>query len=575
MESMLGPGVVLLNKYRIDSMLGRGGMGVVVKAMHLQLAEEIAIKVLLPEFAVNPDAAARFLREAQSAVRLRGEHVARISDVGVLPEGVPFMVMEYLRGIDLCGELTRRTTLPSGEAVDYALQACEALAEAHAQGIIHRDIKPANLFLTSRPDGTPLVKVLDFGISKNPLSTGNTFTKTDVVMGTPGYMSPEQMKAARDVDARTDIWALGVVLYECLGGQRPFNGDSFSAIVLKAGTEPPPPLSPKVPRGLQNVVLKCLEKDRRARFPSIALLAEALAPFAQNHHEAKTIVGRTSLLLKRPSEPSSSAGASVRPALHSIRGQEPATTLSGSAGAIGLRPRRRRAIVGGALLLGIAALISFAIVKMSRYWIRTNTRPSAEPVLGEAIHVNGGDRRATTMGSTGHQAEGASGMEVVETPGAAMGLTLLREQRDIQCAAYVSLRRWHDLLGCASDLKVLGISDRAQRFRDLATGEAVNEVTDRKARQALAITNVKEAETLLKQMPIGSVYYKSLNDLFEHADLNNVETSQNIADIYLKAHDCSGLKLYAAQDTTAFNTERVLAVFNKAILACDARARPK
>src|SRR5581483_9981572 len=232
MERVFSPGSILLGKYRVEGMLGQGGMGVVLKVTHLGLSEELAIKVLLPGAATNPEVTARFLREAQSAVRLRGEHVGRVSDVGMLPEGLPFMVMEFLRGVDLCGELARRTTLPVGEAVDYTLHACEALAEAHTLGIIHRDIKPANLFLTTRPDGTPLIKVLDFGISKAS-GLDSMATRTEMVMGTPGYMSPEQMKTAKDVDARTDIWALGIVLYECLTGKRPFYGESFSAIVLK------------------------------------------------------------------------------------------------------------------------------------------------------------------------------------------------------------------------------------------------------------------------------------------------------------------------------------------------------
>ncbi|HET7501782.1 MAG TPA: serine/threonine-protein kinase, partial [Kofleriaceae bacterium] len=260
MEGELRPGEVLLEKYRVESVLGRGGMGTVLRVTHLHLGEELAIKVLSRDGTNNQEVSTRFLREARAVARLRGEHVARVSDVGVLPQGRPFMVMEYLRGIDLSGELARRGTLPPGEAVDYVLQACEALAEAHAHGIVHRDIKPANLFLTTRPDGTPLLKVLDFGISKAPITTVGLPTQTDIVMGTAGYMSPEQMKASRDVDARTDVWALGIVLYECLNGRRPFEGESFTAIVLMAGTEPPPPMDPRVPRALQAVVLRCLEK---------------------------------------------------------------------------------------------------------------------------------------------------------------------------------------------------------------------------------------------------------------------------------------------------------------------------
>src|SRR5215813_13149544 len=153
-------GTILLGKYRVDSVLGRGGMGIVLKVTHLQLGEELALKMLRAESAHSPEVTARFLREAQSAVRLRGEHVTRVSDVGMLPEGAPFIVMEYLRGGDLSAELGRRGMLPPGEVVDYVLQACEALAEAHALGIVHRDIKPSNLFLTYRSDGTLLVKVL-------------------------------------------------------------------------------------------------------------------------------------------------------------------------------------------------------------------------------------------------------------------------------------------------------------------------------------------------------------------------------------------------------------------------------
>ena len=324
MEGGVQPGTVLLEKYRVESVLGRGGMGVVLRVTHLHLGEELAIKILSHEAGGGHEVHARFLREAQSAVRMRGEHVARVSDVGVLPGGAPYMVMEYLRGGDLAGELARRGMLPPGETVDYVLQACEALAEAHTLGIVHRDIKPSNLFLTQRPDGSPLVKVLDFGISKAPIGGPGVLTRTDTVMGTPGYMSLEQMKASKDVDARADIWALGVVLYECLNGRRPFDAETFSAIVLRAATEPPPPMDPRLSRGLQAVILHCLEKDRAARFPSIAALAIALAPFARDARSAGIIVERTTAMLQ---------GSAASVASAARFGQSPqATTLSGSAG---------------------------------------------------------------------------------------------------------------------------------------------------------------------------------------------------------------------------------------------------
>jgi serine/threonine-protein kinase len=377
-------GSVLLGKYRVESVVGRGGMAIVLKVTHVQLQEELAVKVLLPERATNQDVAARFAREAQAVVRLRGEHVARVSDVGVLPSGLPCMVMEYLRGIDLCGEIARRGTLPPGEAVDHVLQACEALAEAHAQGIVHRDIKPANLFLTARPDGSPLIKVLDFGISKTPLHTAELATRTEVFMGTPGYMSPEQMRTSKDVDSRTDIWALGVVLYECLSGRRPFQGESFTATVMKAATEPPPPLDSSIPLGLQVAVLRCLEKDRRERFGSVAALAAALAPFARNHRDAETIVERTAHM-------QDGLPRGIEPALHWV--PSPATTLTQSAGATAARPRRRFAVPRGISLGSLALLTIMALIvsvqlypgepsQMGRF-SRASGQPTTELVVEE------------------------------------------------------------------------------------------------------------------------------------------------------------------------------------------------
>src|SRR4051812_29611172 len=206
-------GDVLAGKYRVDKILGAGGMGVVVAAHHVQLDERVAIKFLLPEALGNAEAVARFAREARAAVKIKSEHVARVIDVGTLETGAPYMVMEYLEGGDLSQVLASRGPLPVEEAVEYVLQACEAIAHAHALGIVHRDLKPANLFLIRRPDGTNAIKVLDFGISKvmpgKSASSDNAMTRTRTVMGSPLYMSPEQMASTRDVDGRTDLWALG------------------------------------------------------------------------------------------------------------------------------------------------------------------------------------------------------------------------------------------------------------------------------------------------------------------------------------------------------------------------------
>jgi serine/threonine-protein kinase len=278
------PGQILGGKYRVDRVLGAGGMGMVVSATHLHLEERVAIKFLLPEALQVPEAVARFGREARAAVKIRGEHVARVIDVGSFENGAPYMVMEHLDGRDLAAVLVERGPLAPSDAVDAVLQACEALAEAHALGIVHRDLKPANLFLTRRPDGTPSVKVLDFGISKvtNASASDNSMTKTSAVMGSPLYMSPEQMTASRNVDARTDIWAIGVVLYELLTARAPFLADSLPEICGLILTAAPPAIrdrSPGTPDGLQSAVLRCLEKDRARRFQSVAELAQALAPF--------------------------------------------------------------------------------------------------------------------------------------------------------------------------------------------------------------------------------------------------------------------------------------------------------
>ena len=209
-------GDVLAGKFRIERVLGVGGMGMVVSAMHLHLDERVAIKFLLPEALSNPEAVARFSREARAAVKIKSEHVARVIDVATLENGAPYMVMELLRGRDLSQMLQEEGALPAALAVQYVLQACEALAEAHAMGMVHRDLKPANLFLTARADGSPCVKVLDFGISKVTNMSGSGpdmgMTRTQVMMGSPLYMSPEQMASARDVDQRSDIWAVGTVL---------------------------------------------------------------------------------------------------------------------------------------------------------------------------------------------------------------------------------------------------------------------------------------------------------------------------------------------------------------------------
>jgi eukaryotic-like serine/threonine-protein kinase len=279
-------GDVLAGKYRVDRVLGAGGMGVVVAAHHLQLDARVAIKLLRPEMLENQEAVGRFAREARAAVRITSEHVARVFDVGTMENGASYIVMEYLDGVDLAGMVQARGPLPVGEAVEFILQACEAIAEAHGLGIVHRDLKPANLFSVRRPDGTVSIKVLDFGISKLTSLGASVpemaMTKTTAMLGSPFYMSPEQMESSRGVDARTDIWALGIILHELLTGRVPFDGNTLPEVCMRIATQRPPSLRnfrADAPAALDAVILRCLEKDRDRRYANIGELALALREF--------------------------------------------------------------------------------------------------------------------------------------------------------------------------------------------------------------------------------------------------------------------------------------------------------
>ncbi|NUO52577.1 MAG: serine/threonine protein kinase [Polyangiaceae bacterium] len=275
-------GDLIAGKYRVVCQLGEGGMGVVELAIHEALGVKVAIKTLNREGRTGADEK-RFLLEAQTAAQLKSEHVARVTDVGSLSDGRQFMVMEYLEGETLASRLARRGRLPQTEAVDFIVQACAGLAEAHASGIVHRDIKPSNLFLTRRPDGTNCVKVLDFGISKFDVGVrAPALTSTGLAVGTPLYMSPEQVKHAKSIDGRSDVWALGVVLYELLSGKSPFEDESLGVTLVNVLEKPHPAIRDRVTDidpALAAIIDTCLAKDPSGRHDSVVVLAEKLAPF--------------------------------------------------------------------------------------------------------------------------------------------------------------------------------------------------------------------------------------------------------------------------------------------------------
>ena len=308
-DSVLQPGEVLAGKYRIERLIGRGGMAEVYAAYHEILHQLVAVKVLMPHVASTPGATPRFLNEARAAARIRGEHVTTVMDVGTLDDGGAYMVLEYLEGEDLEACAARRGSLPVAETVDYVLEALEAVAQAHALGIVHRDLKPSNLFLARRPDGSLVVKVLDFGISKAPQlaeHAGGPSTASQVLLGSPVYMAPEQARNAKSVDARADVWAVGVTLFRLLSGQLPFAGTNLMELLLAIAEQVPAPLRSvraDVPVTIEAIVERCLAKNRDYRFPSVAALALALEPFGGSEARGASMACAASSERRGPEAP--------------------------------------------------------------------------------------------------------------------------------------------------------------------------------------------------------------------------------------------------------------------------------
>ncbi len=388
-------GELVGGKYFVERILGVGGMGIVAEANHEELQQRVALKVMRSSRR-TPHSVDRFLREARAAVRLKSAHVAKILDVGTLDSGLPFMVMELLVGDDLCNLLQRNRAAPIDLAVDYVLQACDAIAEAHTLGIVHRDLKPENLFLTTSWDGTPLLKVLDFGISKITASENEgespdgsrSITHESTVMGSPLYMSPEQVRSAKHVDARTDIWSLGTILFELVTGEQPFSAPTVADIFVKVLEKPPPRPSgirADIPTELEAVILRCLAKDRNARFQSVEELACALEPLRRRIPTPRvpwepSIVVTTELgeSGEFPTPPISDA-----PLAASLETRTPSPTVV-------LRPRmpvvRLHLVVFGAALVGLSYVGSQVLAARyaKRMASRTESAVTVSQIASEA-----------------------------------------------------------------------------------------------------------------------------------------------------------------------------------------------
>jgi hypothetical protein len=287
--SLPQPGDTIGDKYSLVRTIGEGGMGVVFEAMHLRLRQRLAIKVVRPDVPEFEEVLARFDREARVAAKLRSIHSARVIDVDVLPNGLPYMVLEYLDGRDLGEELRETGPLPVEEAVDIALQVTDAMAEAHSLGVVHRDLKPSNLFVC-RVGGRRVIKVLDFGISKHE-GDGERITGSAAYFGTPHYTAPEQLRSASSADGRSDVWSLGVILFELLTGRLPFEGGATSVIAKVVTEAAPRPTQYRedLPRELVRVVMRALQRDPGERFATMGELAEALAPFGPKQSVAAAV----------------------------------------------------------------------------------------------------------------------------------------------------------------------------------------------------------------------------------------------------------------------------------------------
>lgn len=386
-EGLPKTGEVMGGKYRLERLLGVGGMGAVYESKHEMIGSRVALKLLLPTVAANEEVVARFKNEARAILRLECEHVVRVMDVGTQPNGAPFIVMEFLEGVDLRAVLAERGPLPVTEAVDYLLQALVALSEAHAVGIVHRDLKPSNLFLSQKIGRPPVIKVLDFGVSKISSDDDENIhlTTTRSLLGSPLYMAPEQIRKSKASDPRSDIWSLGVVAYELLTGKTPFDGENMGevfAMILETNAPSISALRPDVPPELAEAVRRCLERDPERRWTSASDMARALAPFGSA--AAQLAVTQ---ILQRSSPQVVMAARDLNRITPVGLTPPPGPAVTGGSWSTSMRPKPRSAVLA-VIAFASVALLGTSVVLAAR-WLGSHDadRRAHPPASAAASHA--------------------------------------------------------------------------------------------------------------------------------------------------------------------------------------------
>jgi hypothetical protein len=350
-----------IHNYVIKQKIGEGGMGAVYLGEHPKINRRVAIKVLLPQLSRDPGVVQRFFHEAKAATEIRNEHIVDIIDFGELDDGSHYIIMEWLDGRSLAEALAQDGRFGLVRAIHIARGIGRALTAAHSRGIVHRDLKPDNIFLIRHGDDPDFVKVLDFGIAKLMLADADIKTQTGAIMGTPFYMSPEQCNGSA-VDQRTDVYALGVILYQMLAGRLPFNQTTLGELLIAHLTQPPPSPSkfePSIPMAVERALMQALEKDPAQRFSNVDALVRAFA---------EVVTGVQPVVTGEPTPPRPMVSPSAPTVPPPMRGAKPlgrtfAATAAEVFVRIGVRGRRAQAIVAGAA--GVVLLLLVVIVVLA------------------------------------------------------------------------------------------------------------------------------------------------------------------------------------------------------------------